>query len=112
MVEDIKYLVLQGGGIRCAWQAGFVEALNGDGPFWPCAISAVSAGSAVACAIVCRRLEFAVNCLKAAIESNKKKSRYLMRAFWNDKSPTRAEIYRDALLQVFDQAAADVREFP
>jgi predicted acylesterase/phospholipase RssA len=106
VVEDIKYLVLQGGGIRCAWQAGFVEALDGEGPFRPRAISAVSAGSAVACAIACRRLEFAVHSLKAAIETNKK-SHHLTRAFRNERGPRRAEIYRNALLQVFDQAAVD-----
>jgi predicted patatin/cPLA2 family phospholipase len=106
VLEDIKYLVLQGGGIRCAWQAGFVAALEGERPIRPHAISAVSASSAVACAIVCRRLEFAVNCFKAAIESNKKNI-YLTRLLRGDRVFPQAEIYRNTLLQVFDQAALE-----
>lgn len=106
MPEDFKYLVLQGGGIRCAWQAGFVAALEGERPIRPHAISAVSASSAVACALVCRRLEFAVSCFKAAIESNKKNT-YLTRVLKGDRVFPHAEIYRNALLQVFDQAALE-----
>ena len=104
MLEDIKYLVLQGGGIRCAWQAGFVAALEGERPIRPYVISAVSASSAVACAMVCGRLEFAVNCFKAAIASNKGNIR-LTRILRGDRIFPHAEIYRRALLQVFDQAA-------
>ncbi len=106
MLEEIKYLVLQGGGIRCAWQAGFVAALESEKPILPCVISAVSASSAVACAIVCRRLEFAVYCFKAAIESNKRNIG-LTRIFTRDSAFPHAEIYRTALLQVFDQAAVN-----
>jgi predicted acylesterase/phospholipase RssA len=104
MSEEIKYLVLQGGGIRCAWQAGFVAALEGERPIRPSVISAVSASSAVACAIVCRRLEFAVHCFKGAIESNKKNIG-LSRILAGDRDFPHAEIYRSALLQVFDEAA-------
>ncbi len=104
MIEDITYLVLQGGGIRCAWQAGFVAALEGERPIRPHAISAVSASSAVACAIVCRRLEFAVNCFRAAIDSNKKNI-YPIRVLRGERAFPHAEIYRNVLLQVFDKAA-------
>jgi len=103
MSEEIKYLVLQGGGIRCTWQAGFVAALEGDRPIRPRVISAVSASSAVACAIVCRRLEFAVHCFKAAIEKNKRNIG-LTRLFRGDRDFPHAEIYRSVLLQVFDEA--------
>lgn len=104
MIKDIIYLVLQGGGIRCAWQAGFVAALEGEGPIRPNAISAVSASSAVACAFVSRKLEFAVNCFRAAIDGNKKNF-YLTRVFRGERVFPHAEIYRSALLQVFDKAA-------
>ena len=100
MIEEITYLVLQGGGIRCAWQAGFVAALEGERPIRPHAISAVSASSAVACAIVCRRLEFAVNCFRAAIDGNKKNI-YLTRVLKGERAFPHAEIYRKVLLQVF-----------
>ena len=106
MLDDIEYLVLQGGGIRCAWQAGFVTVLESEGPFRPQAISAVSASCAVACAIACRRLEFAVNCFKTAIEESKKETR-LNRIFRGGRVFSHAEIYRNALLCVFDQASIE-----
>src|SRR5712692_4977442 len=106
MLEDIEYVVFQGGGIRCSWQAGFVAALECERRIRPHAISAVSASSIVACAMVCRRLELAVNCFKAAIE-NYKKNGYLTRLLRGDTVFPHAEIYRNALLQVFDQAALE-----
>src|SRR5260370_7339894 len=104
MVGGVKCVVLQGGGIGCAWEAGFVAALEGERPIRPYVISAVSASSAVACAMVCGRLEFAVNCFKAAIAGNRGNIR-LTRILRGDRIFPHAEIYRRALLQVFDQAA-------
>src|SRR5260370_12314535 len=104
MVGGVKCVVLQGGGIGCAWEAGFVAALEGERPIRPYVISADSASSAVACAMVCGRLEFAVNCFKAAIASNKGNIR-LTRILGGDRIFPHAEFYRRALLQVFDQAA-------
>jgi predicted acylesterase/phospholipase RssA len=106
VLEDIKYLALQGGGIRCAWQAGFIAALQDKGPFQPSAISAVSASSAVACALVAHRLKFAVSCFKAAIERYKKSS-HLSRSLRGERIFPHAEIYRSVLLQVFDQIAME-----
>src|SRR5260370_35472087 len=104
MVGEIAWWVLGGGGVRWGWQAGFVGALEGERPIRPHTISAVSASSAVACAIVCRRLEFAVNCFRAAIDGNKKNI-YLSRVLRGERAFPHAEIYRKVLLQVFDKAA-------
>lgn len=106
MLENIEYLVLQGGGIRCAWQAGFVAVLERQGPIRPQGIVAVSASCAVACAIACRRLEFAVNCFKAAIDESRKET-HLSRILRGGRLFSHADIYRNALLQVFDQASME-----
>jgi predicted acylesterase/phospholipase RssA len=104
MLGAIKYLVLQGGGIRCAWQAGFITALESDASFRPTAISAVSASTAVACAMVSHRLEFALECFKAAIAGNKKNI-YVSHLFKRRPVFPHAAIYRDVLLRAFDQSA-------
>lgn len=106
MLEDIEYLILQGGGIRCAWQAGFVAVLESEGSIRPQAILAVSASCAVACAIACRRLEFAVHCFKAAIHASRKEA-HLSRILRGGRLFSHAETYRNALLQVFDQASME-----
>ncbi len=51
-------------------------------------------------------MESAVSCFRAAIESNKKNI-YPMRLFRGDSVFPHAQIYRNALLQVFDQAAIE-----
>jgi hypothetical protein len=106
MGPEIEYLVLQGGGLRCAWQAGFIAALERERPMRPVAIAAVSASSTVACALVCGRLEFAVECFKAAI-LNRTKGTFAGRAMWGRRIFPYAEIYRDAVLRTFDQAAME-----
>jgi predicted acylesterase/phospholipase RssA len=103
---EIEYLVLQGGGLRCAWQAGFIAALERERPMRPVAIAAVSASSSVACALACGRLEFAVECFKAAI-LNRTKGRFAGRVVWGRRLFPHAEIYRDAVLRTFDQAAME-----
>lgn len=102
---EIEYLVLQGGGLRCAWQAGFIAALEPERPLRPVAIAAVSASSSVACALVCGRLDFAVECFKAAILDGPK-STFAGRVMRGRIFP-HAEIYRDAVLRMFDQAAME-----
>jgi predicted acylesterase/phospholipase RssA len=103
---EIEYLVLQGGGLRCAWQAGFIAALERERPMRPVAIAAVSASSTVACALVCGRLEFAVECFKSAI-LNRTKGTFAGRVMRGRRMFPHAEIYRDAVLRTFDQAAME-----
>ena len=103
-LEDFRYLVLQAGGTKCAWQAGFLTALEEESSFRPEAISAVSASSAVACAMVCRRLEFAVDCFKAAIAQNRNNI-YLSHVVKRKRVFPHATIYRKALLRAFDESA-------
>ena len=112
MTTRIDHLILQGGGIRCSWQAGFISALEREIPLRPLAISAVSASSTVACALVCRRLEFGIECFKAAIRS-RAKSTFVGRIVKRQGILPHAGIYRDAVLRTFDQAAMqNLREGP
>jgi predicted patatin/cPLA2 family phospholipase len=106
MREEIKYLVLQGGGIRCAWQAGFIAAFERKKPIRPNAISAVSASSTVACALVCRRLEFGVDCLKAAI-AKKRRETFVGRVIRGQRIFPHADIYRNAVMRTFDQSSME-----
>ena len=106
MLKEISYLVLQGGGIRCIWQAGFLAAFEPERPIRPNAISAVSASAAVACALVCRKLESAVDCFKAAIV-NKQRNAFATRVISGQGIFPRADIYRNALLRTFDEAAME-----
>lgn len=106
MKKEISYLVLQGGGIRCAWQAGFIAALERKKPVRPRAISAVSASSTVACALVCRRLEFGVECFKAAI-AQKRSETFMGRVIRGRRIFPHADIYRNAVLRTFDQCAME-----
>jgi predicted acylesterase/phospholipase RssA len=103
---EIECLVLQGGGLRCAWQAGFLAALERERPIRPVAIAAVSASSTVACALVCRNLEFAVECFKAAILYGPR-STFAGRVMRGRRIFPHAEIYRDAVLRMFDHAAME-----
>lgn len=75
-------------------------------PLQPSMISAVSASSALACAMACRTIEFAIDCFKTAIQSNRKNF-YPSRLFSDGSFFPHARIYRDALLQVFDQLAIE-----
>lgn len=104
--KEINYLVLQGGGIRCAWQAGFIVAFERTTPIRPWAISAVSASSTVACALVCRRLEFAIDSFKNAI-AGKATSTFFTRMLRGQGILPHADIYRNAVLRTFDQAAME-----
>ena len=65
-------LVMQGGGVRCLWQAGFLSAVA---PRWerpPAQIVAVSAGAAIACAFAADRLEVGVEAFRKAVSANSK----------------------------------------
>jgi predicted acylesterase/phospholipase RssA len=106
MLEDIRHLVLEGGGTRCTWQAGFISALQQQAAIKPDVIWSVSASSAVACATALDRLEPAVQCFRSYIATNKKNF-YLSGLFTNRPIFPQAAIYREALLKVFDQAAVE-----
>src|SRR5262245_8365195 len=104
MLGDIKHLVLEGGGTKCTWQAGFISALQQQAAFRPDVIWSVSASSAVACAIASDRMEPAIQCFRSYIAKNAKNF-YLSHLFKKRPVFPQAAIYREALLKVFDDAA-------
>lgn len=65
-------LVMQGGGVRCLWQAGFLSVVAPQLERPPAQIVAVSAGSAIACAFAAGRLEAGVESFRHAVSRNEK----------------------------------------
>jgi predicted acylesterase/phospholipase RssA len=106
MLTNIKHLVLEGGGTRCTWQAGFISALQEKSTIRPDIVWSVSASSAIACAMASGRLESAVQCFKSCIAANKRNI-YLGHLFNNRPIFPQAAIYREALLKTFDQPAME-----
>lgn len=104
MLMDIKQLVLEGGGTRCAWQAGFILALQEKSSLQPDVIWSVSASSAIACAMASGRLESAVQSFRTCIAGNKKNI-YFSHLFKNRPIFPQGVIYREALLKTFDRPA-------
>ena len=66
------HLVMQGGGVRCLWQAGFLSVVASHWHRHPARILAVSAGGAIACAFAAGRLEAGVEAFKDAVRRNTK----------------------------------------
>jgi predicted acylesterase/phospholipase RssA len=104
MLEEIKHLVLEAGGTRCAWQAGFLSVLQQKSALKPDVIWAVSASSAVACAMASGRLESAIQIFRSGIAGNEKNI-YLSHLFKKRPIFPQATIYREGLLQAFNQEA-------
>lgn len=96
-------LVLQGGGIRCLWQAGFLSVVA---PHWdrmPTKIIAVSAGAAIACAFAADRLDAGVEAFKAAVSRNRKNF-YPSHLFSRKRMFPHASMYREVLAEVLNDA--------
>ena len=66
-------LIMQGGGIRCLWQAGFLSVVAPRWPRMPRKIFAVSAGAAIACAFAADRMDAGVDAFKEAVSKNKRR---------------------------------------
>lgn len=96
-------LVMQGGGVRCLWQAGFLSAVA---PRWdrpPERISAVSAGAAIACAFAANRLEAGVDAFDKAVSANERNF-YPSRLLSRDRVFPHAAMYRAVLAEVLTEA--------
>jgi predicted acylesterase/phospholipase RssA len=104
MLAEVKHLVLEAGGTRCTWQAGFLSVLQQKSALKPDIIWAVSASSAVACAMAAGRLESAIQIFRSGIAGNEKNV-YLSHLFKKRPIFPQAAIYREGLLQAFNQEA-------
>ena len=69
-LSEIDTLVLAGGGNRCWWQAGLIQALTHRGWMLPPNITATSAGAGIAASLLTNRTEAALNACKLLYGSN------------------------------------------
>jgi hypothetical protein len=97
-------IVFSGGGNRCFWQAGFwsvaATALNLE----PSAVAAVSAGSAIACALFAGNFDQGFAGFKHAVAENGR-NLYLRNLLHAQPVFPHGTMYRDAILGSIDEAA-------
>jgi predicted patatin/cPLA2 family phospholipase len=101
--QSWRNVVLQGGGIRSFWQGGFLSVVA---PQWTQQpnLFCVSASSAIACSFAAGRLLDAVEIFKAATSRNPRNV-YPSRIISSKPLFPHAQIYRTALLELFDTEA-------
>ena len=103
MTPSYDSLVMQGGGVRCLWQAGFLSVVA---PHWermPAKIFAVSAGAAIACAFAAGRLDAGVDAFKRAVSGNRKNF-YPSHLFSRKPAFPHAAMYREVLSEVLNDS--------
>jgi predicted acylesterase/phospholipase RssA len=94
---------MQGGGVRCLWQAGFLSAVAPRWDRMPKRISAVSAGAAIACAFAANRLDAGVEAFRHAVSRNSKNF-YASHLFSRKRMFPHAAMYRAVLAEVLNEA--------
>jgi predicted acylesterase/phospholipase RssA len=107
-MKGVSYdgLVLAGGGCRCFWQMGFLEVLASETDFAPCEVSAVSAGSAMACAFFAGVADRVFAHFSQRAEANEANI-YPKNLFGGGRVFPHEEIYRDTILECIDEAGLD-----
>ncbi len=102
--SPFKAVVFAGGGNRCLWQVGFWEAVAPEIGLRPRVAAAVSAGAAMACALLCGRGRFALDYLKEKLARNPANF-YPRNLLTKQKVFPHYDMYRQALLDVLDEQA-------
>jgi len=111
-LSHIRQVVFAGGGNRCFWQAGFWSSVASRTGLAPERAVAVSAGSALACAIFADRIEQALTLTCEAMAANPR-NRYWGNLWKADPVFPHAAIYRGILLDALDTGAlARLRQGP
>lgn len=101
---EFDAIAMQGGGIRCFWQAGFLEVASEIRRVKEAPIFAVSAAAGIAAAHAAGRLEYAVERFRAAACANTRNVHW--RNLLSDQPVfPHSGIYRRVLGEVFDDAA-------
>lgn len=103
-LSSIRQVVFAGGGNRCFWQAGFWSSVAARTGLAPERAVAVSAGSALACAIFAGRVEQALALTCQAMAANAR-NRYWGNLWKNEPVFPHAAIYRGILLDALDEGA-------
>lgn len=94
-------VVFAGGGNRCFWQAGFWSVVAPTLSLKPKRVTAVSAGSAVACALLSGSFEQGFASYKQAIDRNKH-NLYWLNPLRKQPVFPHGSMYRDAILGCID----------
>lgn len=97
-------VVFAGGGNRCFWQAGFWSVVAPTLSLRPKRVTAVSAGSAVACALFSGSFERGFTSYKQAIDRNKH-NLYWLNPLRKQPVFPHGSMYRDAILGCIDRSA-------
>ncbi|WP_296532027.1 patatin-like phospholipase family protein [Rhodoferax sp.] len=97
-------VVFAGGGNRCFWQAGFWSVAAPELNLAPSAVVAVSAGSAMACALFAGIFEACFALYKQAVADNAR-NLYLRNLLRSQPVFPHGDIYREALLASIDAQA-------
>ena len=97
-------VVFAGGGNRCFWQAGFWSVVAPTLSLRPKRVTAVSAGSAVACALLSGSFEQGFASYKQAIDRNKH-NLYWLNPLRKQPVFPHGSMYRDAILGCIDGPA-------
>jgi len=100
-------LILQGGGIRCLWQAGFLSVILPCWPRPPSRVLCVSASAAIGTTYAAGRLPDALRAFKAAVAGNPKNI-YPMNIFKRTPVFPHAAIFSTTLRDLFDTQALKV----
>ncbi len=97
-----QQVVFAGGGNRCFWQAGFFLAINAKQPLNIEKISAVSAGSAIACMLSAKKTNEVLTQFVGAVAKNRKNF-YLTNIFKKNTVFPHANMFRSAILNNIDE---------
>ena len=104
--DDARFenVVFAGGGNRCFWQAGFWSVASKALNLSPSRVSAVSAGSAIACTLFSDSFEHGFRQYKTALAANG--SNVHLRNLWRDQPLfPHGAMYRDAILASINEPA-------
>jgi predicted acylesterase/phospholipase RssA len=102
-----RSLILSGGGCRCFWQAGFLEAASDALELRPGVVGAVSAGAATACMVFAGRTRAGLDSFKAAVGGNPRNV-YWLNLLRGEPMFPQARLYRDTMLALIDDDALGI----
>ena len=101
---QFENVVFAGGGNRCFWQAGFWSVAADALSLSPTHVSAVSAGSAIACSLFSDNFDSGFRHYKKALAANR--SNVNLRNLWRDQPLfPHGTMYRDAILTCINEPA-------
>lgn len=101
MGRAYRSLVFAGGGCRCFWQVGFLEAVMPSLEARPDIVGAVSAGAAMACMMFAGVTRPGLEGFKAAIARNRRNV-FLLNLLRAEPVFPQARMYRDTILSLLD----------